>query len=260
MCDDPGHLEHSLLAAAGRPYKGAPLPPLNPTLAQAYAVQRRIAVRGDLPVMVWKLGLTGQGARDAFGADEPTVGRLAASAIYCDRSEADFIGEEMFAEAELIFEMADDLPEQDRPYTRADLCAALKGVYAGIEIVRTRFATSDLPLTLLVADNSMAYGLLLGRKLAAGWDDRFADLPVSLARNGETPVDGSTARVMGNPLDALVWLANWLRVHEGRSLRREQLVASGTCTGVTEIFAGDTIRVTIDLVEAARITLRSANY
>jgi 2-keto-4-pentenoate hydratase len=256
---DVAELERQLLKAAAAPYEGAPLPRPGPTLAQAYAIQRKIAACGNLPVMVWKLGLTGREARDAFGADEPTIGRLVASAIYCDRSDVDFVGAEMFAEAELIFEMGDDLPMQDRPYTRDDLCGALKGVYAGIEIVRTRFETSELPLALLIADNSMAHGLLLGRKLAGGWDDRFADLPVSLTRNDEAPVNGSTARVMGNPLDALVWLANWLRENEGSSLRREQLIAAGTCTGVTEIQAGDTIRVTIDGIESARVTLRGQN-
>ena len=163
----------------------------------------------------------------------------------------------MFAEAELVFELGHDLPEQAHPYTRSDLCAALKGVYAGIEIVRSRFENSDLSLTQLVADNSMAHGLVLGNKIADGWDDRFSNLPASLALNGEKPTSGSTALVYGNPLDALVWLANWLRANEGETLKREQLVASGTCTGATEFHPGDTISVCFDQKEMARVSVEA---
>ncbi|MCP1471626.1 2-keto-4-pentenoate hydratase [Sphingobium sp. OAS761] len=260
MEDRHNSLEHALLAAARVPSAPIPCPAERPDLAGAYAIQQRANAASCLPVMVWKIGLTGPGGREALGAREPIVGRLAASAIYCDRSEIDFSGKEMFAEAELVFEMGADLPEQDAPYTRADLCAALKGIYAGIEICRTRFATSDLPLELLVADNAMGHGLVLGRKLADTWDDRFAAMPVTLTRNAEAPVEGSTAMVLDNPLDALIWLANWLRKHEGRSLTREQLVASGSCTGVTDIFPRDTISVNFNGAEGARVTLTAKDW
>lgn len=253
-------LEHALLAAAQEREAAIPCPSIRLGLDEAYAIQRSVNAANRMPVMVWKLGLTGRSGREAMGAHEPIVGRLPASAIWSDRSEIDFVEPEMFAEAELVFEMGTDLPVQDRPYTRSDLCAALKGVYAGIEICRTRFATSDLPLDLLVADNAMAYGLVLGSKLADGWDDRFADMPVDLTRNASAPVSGSTALVLDNPLDALVWLANWLREHEGCSLTREQLVASGSCTGVTDIFARDTISAKFAGVERARVTLTARDW
>lgn len=252
-------LETALLGAARAGGPPAALPEAEPTLADAYGIQRRIFARAGMPIMAWKLGLTGAGVREAFGASEPTVGRLPASAIYSNGSEIAFSGTKMFAEAELIFEMGRDLPVQDAPYTRDDVSSALKGVYAGIEIVRTRFVTSELTLPLLIADNSMAHGLVLGRKLAAQWDDRFADMPATLTRGTDEVVEGGTARVMGNPLDALVWQANWLRANEGCSLQREQLIASGTCTGATEIFAGDTIRVGFDGLEAACVDLRASN-
>jgi 2-keto-4-pentenoate hydratase len=252
-------LEEALLGAARAAGPVVRLPEAELTLEDAYGIQRRLFAGANMPVMVWKLGLTGSGAREAFGASEPTVGRLPASAIYSDRSEIAFTGPEMFAEAELVFEMGRDLPMQDAPYSRDQVASALKGVHAGIEIVRTRFVTSDLTLPQLIADNSMAHGLVLGRRLATGWDNRFADMPVSLTRGDAEPVTGGTARAMGDPLEALVWLANWLREHEGRTLQREQLIASGTCTGATEIFAGDTIRVTFDGSDAARVDLRAPN-
>jgi len=252
-------LEQALRAAGSSPGSAAKLPPDVPTVEEAYAVQRNIYNSSNLPVTVWKLGLTGAEVRKAFGTEEPTVGRLAASGIFNNRSEIQFLGPKMFAEAELIFEMGEDLPMQAEPYTRSDLCATLKGIYAGIEIVRSRFETTKLSLPLLIADNSMGHGLVLGRKLALQWEDRFADIPVSLTRNDEAPTIGSTARVMGNPLDAAVWLANWLRDNENDTLKREQLIASGTCTGATEMFAGDTISIDVDGEQAALVRLCEEN-
>lgn len=257
--NDLDELEAALLAAARAHGPAVPLPKAEPSVSAAYDIQRRLNARAGMPIMVWKLGLTSPVSRAAFGASEPAVGRLPASEIYSDRSEIDYVGDEMYAEAELVFEMGRDLPTQTCPYTREDLCPALKGIYAGIEIVRTRFVSSDLSLPLLVADNVMAHGLVLGRKLSSSWDDRFADMPVRLSCDSGDMAEGGTARVMGNPLDALVWLANWLRDNEGRTLQREQLIASGTCTGATRIFAGDAIRVDFDGTEAARVNMRAPN-
>lgn len=254
MQDNHSELELALIEA-GRGMQQAKLPDAWPEVDEAYAIQRRVAARAKLPVMIWKLGVTSQGARDAFRVREPVVGRLPASAIYSDNSDISYVAPEMYAEAELVFEIGRDLPDKSGAYTRDDICASLKGVYAGIEIVRSRFTSTDLPLTLLIADNVMGHGLVWGRRLASGWEDRFADMPVSLTRNTEVPVEGTTRTVMGNPLDAVVWLANWLRNTEGQRLRKEQLVASGSCTGATMIFADDLIRVDFDGANAARVSL-----
>lgn len=249
-------LENAITRAHASPHH-----PVNPDeflglpLDDAYDVQRAVSLVSKLPVVVWKLGLTGAGARAAFGSDEPVVGRLPGSAIYSDRSKIAYVGPEMYAEAEIIFEFGADLPTLDRPYTREDIAQALMGVYLGIEIVRTRFSSSDLELPQLVADNVMAHGLLLGRKLASEWDESFGDIGVTLQREGHEPVPGSTSNVMGNPIDAVVWLANWLQANEGRSITREQLVASGSCTVPAPIFAGDIITAYVDDTPSARISI-----
>ncbi|MEO5707873.1 MAG: hypothetical protein ABIT10_02095 [Alteraurantiacibacter sp.] len=259
MSEGESEFELALLTARGRAAPPMSLARQVTDLSQAYRIQRRVAAAANLPVMVWKIGLTGTAGRAAFGAAEPAIGRLAASSIYSNASSILYQEPELYAEAELVFEMASDLPMQKDPYSRAQVAGALKAVYAGIEIVRTRFANSDLSLGQLVADNCMAEGLVLGRKLADGWEDHFADMPVTLLRqSGNGPGEiatGGTSLVMGNPLDALVWLANWLRANEGISLTREQLIASGTCTGATRIFAGDTVVVSFDGVDSAKVKL-----
>lgn len=229
-------------------------PAFVPTLGEAYAIQRHMFANRDLPVMVWKLGLTGEASRAAMGSADPVVGRLAASAIYVDRSEVRPFGAEMFAEAELILEFGEDLPPRGTPYAPEEVAAAIKGIYAGIELATTRFTSSDLALGHLIADNCLGHGLVLGDRLGHRWLDAFGDMAVELERAGDAVATGSTARVMGGPLAAATWLANWLATEED-GLKCEQLVASGNCTGITEIFPGDVITVRFPERGQARITL-----
>ncbi|CDO38581.1 MULTISPECIES: 2-keto-4-pentenoate hydratase [Novosphingobium] len=250
-----GNTLESILAAARRTGTPLPLPANEPSLAEAYDVQRAIMRTTNLPVMVWKLALTTPQARDAFGTDEPIVGRLAASAILNNGTQTRQAWPEMFAEAELVFEIGHDLPPKDTPYTRETVLPAIQALYAGIELAAPRYTTSDMPLGLLVADNAMGHALVLGARLSAQWEDSYADMPVSIALNGEVQENGSTTRVMGNPLDALVWLANWLCDNGEGGLRREQLVSAGSCTGATPISAGDSVSAAFNGIEVARVSL-----
>jgi 2-keto-4-pentenoate hydratase len=225
-----------------------------PTVPEAYAIQRSLFARSNLPVMVWKLALTAEAPRLAIGSAEPVVGRLPASAIYVNRSEVRPFGAEMYAEAELIFEFGEDLPPRGTPYEPAEVAAAVKGIYAGIELATTRFSSSELALGHLIADNCFGYGLVLGDRLSDRWIDDFADMDVELERAGDAAATGSTAKVMGSPLTAVTWLANWLAAGED-GLKREQLVASGNCTGITSIFPGDVVTVRFPGRGEARVTL-----
>lgn len=256
MSDTGATLETLLLEARARS-AALPLPPVSPSLTEAYEVQRALMRATNLPVMVWKLGLTSPPAREAFGASEPAVGRLPASAILNHGTEARQVWPETFAEAEIVFELGADLPPTDAPYTRESVLPAIKAIYGGIELAAPRYATSDLPLGLFVADNAMGHALVLGKRLAPAWEDRFADMAVDILVDGEVQEHGSTTRVMGNPLDALVWLANWLCDNGEGGLRREQLVTSGSCTGATPVMAGQTVTATFGGIDAVRVTLVS---
>ena len=52
-------LEQVLRDAAQSPYSAAKLPRHVPTIEEAYAVQRNVYTSSNVPVTVWKLGLTG---------------------------------------------------------------------------------------------------------------------------------------------------------------------------------------------------------
>lgn len=221
-----------------------PLPAEAIDLGDAYAAQGVLFAQRGVPLAGWKVGLTGEGIRTVLGTDSPAAGRLAQADIIRSPAIAAIGPGEFYVEGELIFEIGERLGMADNPFTPAQVADAVAGLHVGIELVTSRFESADLPLGALIADNCMADRLLVGDKVAVRWEDRFADMAMALCGPGDALIRGRTAAVMGSPLLAVTWLANWL-AEQGMALEPGQLVSSGACTGVTVVAPGD--RVSVDL-------------
>lgn len=205
----------------------------------AYAIQRTVARLRGLEIAGFKVGLTNIRAQSAMGTTEPIVGRLAVADIR--RSPARLrVTEPRIVEAEVIFEVAHDLPPALAPFTSERVAEALGSAYAGIEVCASRFTSDDVSIADVIADNSNAEFLVIGEPLPSSVMSRLTDLPVTLLRRGQEPVQGSTANVLGQPLLSVTWLANWL-ARQGEGLSRGQLIASGSCTGMVEAARDDLV-------------------
>ncbi len=222
------------LAAARANERSLPLESRELTPEQAYDVQAETAALVGESIAAYKIGLTTPGARKAMAWDAPIVGRLGTSDLMQSPASLNAGGFQRFAEAELLFEIGEDFDAGDAPFSEADVAGKIAGLFAGIELCASRYEQEDVTIAELIADNSNADKLVVGDRLATGWDQRFAALPVTLVRNGHDPVSGSTSLVFDNPLKSVTWLANWLAAR-GEGLMRGQIVASGSCTGITEL-------------------------
>lgn len=213
-------------------------------LDEAYRVQSAIARYRGL-TKGFKIGITSVEAQRATGATAPIVGRLASQDIVWGRKRT-VLGEPhlRIAEAEVVFEIGADLSSTGAPFSQEQIAKSVSGAFAGIEICNSRFSDVDaVPLTDVVADNSNADLLVVGQRLSDAQMQSLANLSVTLMRAGGAIVHGSTAKVMGDPLASLTWLANWL-ASRGEGLKRGQLVASGSCTGMTEFAASNVLVAT----------------
>jgi 2-keto-4-pentenoate hydratase len=205
-------------------------------LDQAYEIQTAVTVLRAVPLAGFKIGLTNQAAQRANGAAEPIVGRLGLMDIRRTHSRIELPANHLrIIESEVIFEVGADLAPERAPFTEQRVAGSLRRAFAGFELCNARIADrEDTPLTHVVADNSNADLVIVGDPLES-WDAAtLANLPVTLEVRGNPPVKGSTANVLGQPLRAVTWLANWLARH-GAGLQKGQLVASGSCTGMTPI-------------------------
>lgn len=214
-------------------------------LQQAYEIQSAVFRLRHAPLSGFKIGLTNHSAQRAMGASEPIVGRLGLPDMRRTHSRIELPATHLrIIEAEVIFEMGADLPPDRGPYTEDRVAASVRCAYAGLELCDARLADrDDTPLTHLVADNSNADLVIVGDPLE-NWDAAtLASLPVKLEVRGKPPVHGSTGNVLGQPLRSVTWLANWLARH-GEGLTSGQLIASGSCTGMTRIGTDDLVVAT----------------
>ena len=191
-------------------------------------------------VVGYKIGATSTGGQQLLGLAEPFYGRAFAQRVTRGAARWDAENGPYTLEAEVGFVLAYDLPPRAEPYTLAEVHDAVEAVVPVLEVNRPSYARPfEVGGLCLIADNGVTQGLAVGEAVAL-----VAALPnlaierVRMLRNGEQCADGHAAAVLGNPLNALLWLANALRA-QGRGLRGGDVVASGAMTPPVAMAGGD---------------------
>ena len=141
-------------------------------------------------------------------------------------------------EAEIAFRLARDLPARSTPYTRHEMPGAIASVHAAVEVVDSRFSdVRDVDPLSLLAD-SLSHGALVigsGVPLLRGFD--IATQKVELDVDGTRVVSAQDSNTAGDPFRLIAWLANHAADRCG-GLRRDQIVTTGSWTGVRFVAAG----------------------
>lgn len=179
---------------------------------QAYEIQTAVTMLRAVPLAGFKVGLTNQAAQRANGVGEPIAGRLGLLDIRRTQSRIELPANHLrIVESEVIFEIGADLAPERAPFSEQQVAGSLRRAFAGIELCNSRIEDrEDTPLTHVVADNSNADLVIVGDPLES-WDAAtLANLPVTLEVRSNSPIKGSTANVLGQPLRSITWLANWL--------------------------------------------------
>ncbi|MFM7345275.1 MAG: 2-keto-4-pentenoate hydratase [Tagaea sp.] len=123
-----------------------------------------------------------------------------------------------------------DLRPRKKPYSRAEMLAAVDDLHPAIEIVDSRY-TDWLAVSLpeLVADMGSNGALIVGPP-AKNWRRKdLAKVAVTMKAGGKLVGKGKGADVLGHPLDALAWLADNPPSPEG--LKAGEVVTTGTAAG-----------------------------
>lgn len=198
-------------------------------MQQGYAIQlgilrRRIAL-GERHAG-WKVGLTAAAMRAQMKVHEPCFGFLLASGNVA--SGHAFRYRDLIApgvENELCLTFGATL--RGPGVTFAQARAAIGAVAPALEVIETRgdFA-ADLPLTM--ADNAQQKAFVTGAPCVLGAND-LSQARVSVYIDDVLRDQASGAEVMGNPINAIVWLANKL-AEFGQAIEAGQRVISGSFT------------------------------
>lgn len=228
---------------------GVPLTELPPscrprTLKQAYAVQSALVASLGIEVAGWKIGCTSQAAQALLKAKGPFAGRVLMPRCFASGTEIPNFSYPMRGiEGEFAFVLGKSLKPRVRPYTRAEILSAVADLHLAIEIVDSRYADwRKVRLPEIVADLGANGALILSEPVRNWRRYDLAKIVVSMRSGGRVVGKGHGADALGNPLDALRWLANNPVTKDG--LQAGEVVTTGTCTGLYRSAPGDKVSCT----------------
>ncbi|MFD1539801.1 2-keto-4-pentenoate hydratase [Nonomuraea guangzhouensis] len=223
------------------------------TVDDAYAVQREgIRRRMDAGAVVrgYKIGLTSVAMQRMMGVDEPDYGHLLDDMFVLETVPVR-TGEllQPRVEPELAFVLGHDLPEGR--VTVADVLRCTDFVLPCLEIIDSRYDAWRITLPDTVADNASSARVVLGGvpRSLRGLD--LAALGVVLRVNGQIVESGASGAVLGNPVNAVAWLANALAGHDVR-LKTGDVVLSGSATRAVDVHPGDHVEAVAEDLGAVR--------
>ena len=198
-------------------------------VAEAYRIQSQLAAGVGSVVRGWKVtALAAEQQRD-YLTDRPVAGALLSPFVHAAPavlSAAQFIAP--LLECEVAFVLGADLPPRDHAYTRNEIEAAVEAVVPAMEIADSRWP-ANAPGLLKLAD-SMGNGAFIAGTPLRDWRKLDLDnLAVTLTLDGSVIDRGNSGRILGNPLLAVIALANAQPLPSG-GLKRGQIVTTGSCT------------------------------
>ena len=207
-------------------------------MAAAYAIQSELDRFAGSRVG-WKLAATGAGGRAALGVEQPLAGPLYQRFALTAGAELEFGTIRMqTVEAEFGLILGTDLPPEQAPFDRTAVLRALGAFVPAIEIPNTRYRDHrNAGATLLTADAALAGYFLLGEPLADFDPEALPEHPLTLTTPAGT-AEGTGAKVLGDPVEAVRWLANELAPH-GRGLTTGDCVITGAAAAIREPGAGE---------------------
>jgi 2-keto-4-pentenoate hydratase len=224
-------------------------------VAAAYAVQELLTaarVAGGATVIGRKIGLTSAAVQAQLGVDQPDFGVLFDDMAYAD---GDLIPVRRLlqprVEAEIGFVLAEDLSEG--ALDQARMREAVEYAVAALEIVDSRIAGWDITFADTVADNASSglYALGTGRRSLAELTPKDVEMQMSI--DGAVVSTGTGSACLGDPLEALAWLARTARDF-GDPLRAGQLVLSGALGPMHPVHPGAVVAAEISGLGTVSVT------
>jgi 2-oxo-3-hexenedioate decarboxylase len=213
-------------------------------LDTAYRVQKALMARrfarGERRVGM-KMGFTSRAKMLQRGVEDLIWGTLTDAMLVADGGTfalSRFIHPRV--EPEIVFRLGKRLCGLVSVEEAAD---AVEAVAVAMEIIDSRYAAFKFSLSDVVADNSSSAALVIG-----AWRTDFGALnhmPMRLLFDGAVVQEGTSAAILGDPLEALVAAAR-LACAAGRALEPGEIVLAGAATAAEALRPGVSVRVEAD--------------
>lgn len=214
-------------------------------IAAAYAVQDEINSRHaaeGATVVGRKIGLTSPAVQRQLGVDQPDFGVLFDDMAHADGGAVPMDGLlQPKVEAEVAFVLAKDL---DGELDVTTVRAAVGYAVAALEIVDSRVANWDISIVDTVADNGSSALFVLGDKHVSLDEFEPKSVEMTMSIDGEIASKGTGEACLGDPLEALLWLARTAQQY-GNPLTAGQVILSGALGPMAPVTAGNAVHAEI---------------
>lgn len=230
-------------------------------MAAGYAIQEVAIGLWPDEIAGWKVGKIPLELQASLGA-ERVLGPVFRGAV----SQATGAPTPVFAipggfaavEAEYIYRMGEDTPAGKTDWTPEAALALVEDELVGVEFAGSPLASINiLGPRVVAADFGNNAGLILGRSIP-DWRARADDWPPCEAWvDGKLVGRGAPSSLPGGPPASLAFLLNAVAAR-GRPLKRGQLVTTGAASGIHDIEAGQTARITFGDLDEIRCIAQPA--
>ncbi len=224
-------------------------------LAAAYGVQQRNIdnrVTAGAIVVGRKIGLTSHAVQRQLGVDQPDFGVLLDD-MQCASDTPIAIRRllQPKVEAEIAFVLAEDLT--DGPFHIDRIRAAIAYAVAALEIVDSRIANWNITFGDTVADNGSSGLFVLGNERRSLEEFEPIAAQMHMAIDGIEVSSGTGAACLGDPLNAVAWLAQTASEF-GSPLRAGDVILSGALGPMAPVTAGNTVTAQVSGLGAVTAT------
>lgn len=210
--------------------------------SEAYAVQALWQASGHR-IAGWKIAATSVAGQQHIAVGGPLAGPIFAHRVHVAGASVSLATNRMrVAECEIVFHFGRTLLPRTQPFTRDEVLAAVEGVGPGIEVPDSRFLRFEQAgEAQLIADCACANDMVLGAELLA--DERvneLLDLRVRAQVSDGRRLEGVGRNVLGDPVEALVWLVNELSA-QGQAIEAGHFVTTGACVAPIPVAPGQRV-------------------
>ncbi|MHC5656084.1 2-keto-4-pentenoate hydratase [Stappia sp. ICDLI1TA098] len=252
-CPDDSTIDAFMAARAQAAPTPAPVA-AGGSMEDALCAQDKIVQRlsKDLgPVAGYKAGLTSPKAQEAFGVSEPVFGTMLRDMFLQDGAtvSASEAGRPLF-EADLIVEIAD--PAVNDATTPEEVLRTISGVRPFIELPALVVAKENkLDGPAITSINVGAWKGVMGNVIAIPQGDVGTEMMANFnakltdSATGEVLSEAPGKAVLGNPLNAVIWVAAKLK-EQGKSLKPGDYVSVGSIGPLHPMKPGMSITLTYE--------------
>ncbi len=222
---------------------------------EGHSIQKELLKISGQKQLGYKIAATSKAGQRHINVPGPQFGRLLSERVFKEGQTLNINHNPMgVLEAEFGFRMKKNISPRGFEYSLEEVSNLCENLYLMIEIPDSRYVDfTSVGEYQLIADNACASWLVEGKKVDVDWKSiDLSKQEVKVFKNGKLASVGIGKNALDGPLKALLWLVNDL-LDQGETLKKEEVVTTGTVHVPVPIWPGDEIRADFGLLGDVRV-------